>query len=86
MKYVMEEYKSIDYGVTYSVPIIFILGENDYQTPTPLAQKYFEKISAPMKKIFILSSAGHAPMLDKPDEFFDILKNEVLPVISYEEQ
>lgn len=86
MKYVMNDYKSSDYGVSYSMPIIYILGENDYQTPTSLAHKYFEKINAPIKKIFILSNAGHASMMDKPDEFSEILKNEVLPVISSEDQ
>lgn len=32
--------------------------------------------------MFILSGAGHATMMDKPDEFSEILKNEVLLIIT----
>ncbi len=82
MNYVMNEYKASDYGVNYSLPIVYVLGENDYQTPTSLAQNYFEKINAPIKKIFILPDAGHASMMDEPEKFSEILKNEVLPIIT----
>lgn len=33
----------------YKIPIYYILGENDWQTPYIIAEKYFEKINAPYK-------------------------------------
>ncbi|ASK62367.1 alpha/beta hydrolase [Virgibacillus phasianinus] len=57
----------------YKVPIYYILGENDWQVPYTIAQKYFEKIDAPNKEISIIPDAGHMAMMDQPDLFFDAL-------------
>ena len=43
----------------FAVPIIFIQGENDLNTPAVLARRYFEKISAP-HKVYVTLDAGHA--------------------------
>jgi pimeloyl-ACP methyl ester carboxylesterase len=57
----------------YKVPIYYILGENDWQTPYVLAKEYFNKINAPYKDIYIIPNAGHMTMLDQPASFFDAL-------------
>jgi pimeloyl-ACP methyl ester carboxylesterase len=38
-----------------------------------IAQKYFEEINAPNKKIFLIPDTGHMTMMEKPDLFFDAL-------------
>lgn len=81
VQHIFHKYKISDYGVRYSIPIFYILGENDYQTPTSLAQEYFKKIESPIKKIFILPNGGHATMVDDPRKFTEILKDVVLPII-----
>lgn len=60
-------------SLEYKVPIYYILGENDWQTPYTIAQKYFDEVNAPNKKIYILPNSGHMTMLDQPDLFFDAL-------------
>ncbi|HEX9068683.1 MAG TPA: alpha/beta hydrolase [Ktedonobacterales bacterium] len=57
----------------YEVPIYYIIGEDDWQTPAALAQDYFTRIHAPFKKFFLMPHAGHMAMVDQPAQFFDIL-------------
>jgi pimeloyl-ACP methyl ester carboxylesterase len=57
----------------YKVPMYYILGENDWQTPYVLAKEYFNRITAPNKDIYIIPNAGHMTMLDQPTSFFDAL-------------
>ncbi|MBU3114454.1 alpha/beta fold hydrolase [Clostridium lacusfryxellense] len=57
----------------YKVPIYYILGGNDWQTPYVIAQKYFETINAPYKKFYLIPNAGHMTMLDQPKLFYDVL-------------
>ncbi|WPC42762.1 alpha/beta hydrolase [Clostridium sp. JS66] len=57
----------------YRVPIYYILGENDWQTPHVIAEEYFKKINAPHKKLYLIPGAGHMTMIDQPNLFFDAL-------------
>ncbi|MCL2456444.1 MAG: alpha/beta hydrolase [Defluviitaleaceae bacterium] len=67
-----------DYSVwdttEYSVPVFYILGSDDWQTPSALAAKYFEKINAPQKKLYWIKNAGHATDLDNPTDFYGAVK------------
>ncbi|MHB8443357.1 MAG: alpha/beta fold hydrolase [Patescibacteria group bacterium] len=58
----------------YKVPVYYIFGENDWQTPLSGARKYFDSIKAPDKRIFTIPYAGHMPMFDQPSLFFDVLE------------
>lgn len=57
----------------YEVPIYYIMGEDDWQTPAALAQDYFTRIHAPNKRFFLIPHAGHMAMVDQPAQFFDVL-------------
>lgn len=57
----------------YKVPIYYILGENDWQTPHVIAEEYFKEINAPHKKLYLIPNAGHFTMLDQPNLFFSSL-------------
>ena len=58
----------------YQVPIYYILGSNDWQTPYVIAEKYFEEIEAPHKALYIIPGAGHMSMMDQPAMFFETLR------------
>ncbi len=45
--------------LTFKIPVYFIQGANDIQTPLAITKKFYEKIMAPTKKIFILEDTGH---------------------------
>lgn len=57
----------------YKVPIYYILGENDWQTPYVIAQEYYNRIIAPNKNLYLIPNAGHMTMLDQPQLFFEAL-------------
>lgn len=54
----------------YKMPIYYILGGNDWQTPYVIAKEYFNKINAPHKEFYLIPNAGHMTMLDQPELFF----------------
>jgi len=62
----------------YSVPVYYILGRDDWQTPSSLAAEYFEKINAPQKGVFWIENAGHAANIDNPTDFYKVVKNIIL--------
>lgn len=57
----------------YKVPVYYILGENDWQTPYVISQEYLNRITAPYKELYLIPNAGHVTMLDQPHLFFDAL-------------
>jgi len=57
----------------YAVPIYYLLGKKDFQTPYTIAEKYFETIEAPAKKVFYIVGAGHMGPVEKPAEYRDII-------------
>ena len=56
-------------GNTYQVPVYYVLGEKDSQTPIEISMKYFEDVLAPDKKLYLISDAGHAPMIDNVEAY-----------------
>jgi pimeloyl-ACP methyl ester carboxylesterase len=57
----------------YEIPLSYIMGEDDWQTPAALAQEYFARIQAPDKRFFLLPHAGHMAMVDQPTQFLAVL-------------
>jgi pimeloyl-ACP methyl ester carboxylesterase len=80
-RFLMDDYDARNYGTAYSVPVYYIMGENDYQTPYPLAKAFFEELSAPVKRFFSVPDAGHFTMLDNKEEFTRILLEEIRPTL-----
>ncbi|PAF53787.1 hypothetical protein BKH42_04445 [Helicobacter sp. 13S00482-2] len=58
----------------YKIPVYYILGMDDWQVPTVNAIKYFYKINAPKKELFLIPNAGHSTMTDQPRAFYNALK------------
>lgn len=76
-RYMFEQYDAQHFGTAYQVPVYYIMGENDYQTPVPLAQTLFEQLTAPEKKLFLIPNAGHFTMYDNPLAFNEALLGEI---------
>ena len=69
---VMEELFSYDLrskGIQYQLPVYYVLGENDQQTPIEISIAYFNDIVAPDKKLYLIKNAGHCTMLDNMDDY-----------------
>ena len=71
----LENFTLYSKPLKYEVPIFYILGNNDWQTPYNIASKYFNKIDAPYKKLYIIPNAGHMTMMDEPELFFEALSD-----------
>lgn len=69
---VMKELMSFDLrskAVEYRVPVYYVLGENDQQTPVEISIAYFNEIAAPNKKLYLIKNAGHLAMVDNVDSY-----------------
>ena len=71
----LENFTIYSKPLKYEVPIFYILGDNDWQTPYNIASKYFNKIDAPYKKLYVIPNAGHMTMMDEPELFFEALSD-----------
>ncbi|TQR40907.1 alpha/beta fold hydrolase [Paenibacillus popilliae] len=76
-KYLME-FDLASMGAAFEVPVFFIHGERDWQTPYPLAREFYSTIKAPLKQFYSIPDAGHIVMLERKEIFnealFDILE------------
>lgn len=62
----------------YSVPVYYVLGQDDWQVPSILAAEYFEKINAPQKGLYWIENAGHATDVDNPVDFCKVVKEIIM--------
>lgn len=56
-----------------AIPVYFISGEYDYNTPWPLVQQYCDMIDAPEKAFFLVPDAAHSPLWEN----YKSLKNHL---------
>ena len=54
-------------------PTLLIWGREDTITPAFVGEKFHELIEN--SKLFFVEKCGHAPMMEKPEEFNGILEN-----------
>lgn len=55
------------------IPVLLIWGKEDSVTPPFVGEKFEELL--PDAKLYLIDKCGHAPMMEKPDEFNEILKS-----------
>jgi pimeloyl-ACP methyl ester carboxylesterase len=61
----------------FEVPYYVIQGRDDLFAPTPLVEAYFDKVSAPMKRLFVIDGAGHFALAAHQPEVIAALKHVV---------
>lgn len=62
----------------FEVPVFIIHGSYDYQTSYKEAKRFYEKIEAPLKKIYTFESSAHSPFIEDQERFLQILRTDVL--------
>lgn len=72
-------------GSSYQVPVYYVLGEKDSQTPIGISMKYFETVQAPDKKLYLIANAGHAPMIDNVEDYRQAVRECIRRVQSHAE-
>ncbi len=51
------------------VPVYFLMGANDYNTPLAPVREYCEIIEAPHKELIVIEESAHLPFLAEPTKF-----------------
>lgn len=52
-----------------NIPVFFISGAYDYNTPWELVERYTNKINAPYKEFIKFEKSGHSPVFEEPERF-----------------
>lgn len=65
----MEPYSYLNDTITSSVPIYFITGRHDLNTPLKLTRQLYQQINAPHKELIIFEHSGHLPFFTEKDRF-----------------
>ena len=60
-------------------PVYFFTGENDLQTNAEITIKYYDKLMAPKKDLFVFRKAGHTLPETHYNQFQDTIINKILP-------
>ena len=55
------------------VPVFFLLGRNDYNTPSLLASEYLKRLESPMKAELWFEKSAHFPFWEEPEAFHEAL-------------
>ncbi|WP_421930595.1 alpha/beta fold hydrolase [Phenylobacterium sp.] len=58
-----------DSGAPFAVPVVFIQGEEDIQTPTSEVAAYCAAITAPSKQMVLIPGGGHMAMVALAEDF-----------------
>ncbi|HEY2707151.1 MAG TPA: alpha/beta hydrolase [Caulobacteraceae bacterium] len=66
----------------FEIPVFFIQGAEDIQTPTSLVEEYFAEIDAPTKQLILLPGGGHMAIVAESAAFLEALITYVLPAAS----
>lgn len=63
-----------------SVPIFFIQGRYDFNTPSSLVSEYYDKLDAPYKELIWMENSGHHAMYEESQLYDSILIEKLLPL------
>lgn len=77
----VNELMSVDYSAKYprlDVPVYFISGKYDLTVNVDLTRQYFEKLQAPLKRLYIFGESAHSPIFEETENFRKVLSNDIL--------
>jgi pimeloyl-ACP methyl ester carboxylesterase len=63
-----------------AVPVFFVEGRHDHESPAELAEEYFDALSAPSKELVWFEHSAHLPNAEERDRFTRFMVEKVLPV------
>jgi pimeloyl-ACP methyl ester carboxylesterase len=64
------------------VPVLFIAGRHDYNTPATLVKEYYSMVNAPKKDFIWFENSGHHPMYEESELFDKIIVEKLFDVKS----
>ena len=73
----LPEYNLLNQIHEVKVPVYFVAGKADYNTPLKLVEKLNEQLVAPHKELFLFEKSGHAPNYEEEQKFAQIMNQYV---------
>jgi pimeloyl-ACP methyl ester carboxylesterase len=67
-------------GTDFAIPFFVFQGAMDRMTPVEPVRAYVDSITAPRKRLVLITNAGHNAMVTKSDEFLSLLVQLVRPL------
>jgi len=67
-----------DTATEFAVPMFFVQGAHEADARAELFEDWYPMIDAPVKDVQVLSTSGHRPLWEQPDEFVDYMVGTVL--------
>jgi len=62
------------------LPVFFLVGRHDYNTPYELVEEFFEAIEAPRKELIWFERSAHSPNIEEPERYQHVLIDRVLAI------
>ena len=59
------------------VPVYFMIGRHDWNTPYELAEEYFEALKSPSKEFIWFERSAHSPCYEEPEKFNRLMVEKV---------
>jgi pimeloyl-ACP methyl ester carboxylesterase len=60
------------------IPVYFVSGKYDYDTPVELVKRYYQSIQAPKKAFIEFQKSAHFPFYEEPEQFNAIMLDTIL--------
>ena len=87
LEHLWGEFRAVDLDDTlirFETPIVFMLGRHDWQVPSVLAARYFERIDGPFKRLIWFEQSAHNPPFEEPERFNRTLVDALMPLVGLE--
>ncbi|MCI5775912.1 MAG: alpha/beta hydrolase [Aerococcus sp.] len=63
----------------FQIPVIWISGDEDYETPYLLVKQYYDTVEAPQKAYVELHGVGHSAFLEDAEQFCNVVIQQLAP-------
>jgi len=82
LQHLLPQLESVSFGkmTRFECPVFLFNGSHDYSTSHEVAARWFERISAPAKRMFWFEDSAHMMMQEQPGRFLVHLVNDVRPL------
>jgi pimeloyl-ACP methyl ester carboxylesterase len=84
LEHLWKEFREFDVDdrlTRFKTPIVFMLGRHDWEVPSALAARYFDRIQAPHKRLIWFEGSAHNPPFEEPDRFNRAMVESILPLV-----
>ena len=64
------------------MPVIITQGRHDFNTPSALAQKWFDSLEAPFKKWIWFEESAHSPIAEEPEKWTNEVRTALFEALA----